>query len=327
MHGGPTMTQANASPARDRVYSLLETSRLNDRWGRRVDLLLIVLILANVVAVILETVPAIYQPNKALFDGFEIFSVAVFTVEYLGRIWTAPSGASALSAWRARRNYLVSPASIIDLLAIAPFYLTLFFAIDLRFLRVLRLLRLLKLTRYSSALAMLLDVLRRESDAFLAGIFILMVLMVATASGIYLVEHEAQPEAFGSIPHAMWWAVATLTTVGYGDVTPVTGWGKLFGACVTVIGIGMAALPAGILANGLAKQFDKRHEDLKEEYCQALADGEIDQEEEEELECLRREYGLTIEEAEEIRERAFRTSGPESRRCPRCGEPLPAESD
>lgn len=311
------------TPIRDRVHTLLESSHRRDVWGRRVDVLLITLIVANVIAVILETIPEVYAEHKAAFDTFEAISVAIFTIEYAARIWSAPSGAPGASTAEARVGYLVSPAAIIDLVAILPFYLTLFFSIDLRFLRVLRLLRLFKLTRYSAAFSMLMDVFRRESAAFLAGFFILMVLMVAAASGIYLVEHKAQPDAFGSIPDAMWWAVVTLTTVGYGDVTPVTAMGKIFGACVTVIGIGMAALPAGIIANGLARQFQKRHEDLKLRYIEALGDGIIDAEEEQELELLRREYGLSVSEAQEIHERVTGDYAEGEHRCPHCNGLLP----
>ncbi len=223
----------------------------------------------------------------------------------------------------ARLKYAATPLALIDLIAILPFYLTLFFTIDLRFLRILRLLRIFKLTRYSSAMTMLLDVIREESSSFFAGFFILIVLLVLAASGAYLVEHDVQPDKFGSIPEAMWWAMATLTTVGYGDVTPVTGWGKLFGACVTVIGIGMAALPAGILASGLADHLRRRREVLGWEFRQALEDGVIDEEEEEELERLRKNLGLSRNAAQDIRAQMQKDrASPHPRFCPRCGEAL-----
>ena len=218
---------------------------------------------------------------------------------------------------------MASPLAIIDLLAIAPFYLAFFVSMDLRFLRVLRLLRIFKLTRYSSAMTMLLDVFREEASAFFAGFFILIVLLVLAASGAYLVEHETQPEKFGSIPDAMWWAMATLTTVGYGDVTPVTPFGKLFGACVTVIGIGMAALPAGILASGLADQLRRKREALAEQYRHALEDGVIDADEEAALESLRKDLGLSKTLANEVLSDLHRKKASvNARRCPHCGGTL-----
>ena len=309
---------------RAKTHAILERSERSDMLGRCVDFALIALITINVISVILETVEGIYSQFAAYFDFIEIVSVSVFTVEYLLRLWSsAEAAAEGESAGAARLRYVASPLAIIDLLAIAPFYLAFFVSMDLRFLRVLRLLRIFKLTRYSSAMTMLLDVFREEASAFFAGFFILIVLLVLAASGAYLVEHETQPEKFGSIPDAMWWAMATLTTVGYGDVTPVTPLGKLFGACVTVIGIGMAALPAGILASGLADQLRRKREALAEQYRHALEDGVIDAEEEAALESLRKELGLSKSLASEVlRDLHKKKASIDARRCPHCGGAL-----
>ena len=158
---------------------------------------------------------------------------------------------------------------------------------------------------------------------FYAGFFILGVLLILTASGAYLVEHEAQPDKFASIPSAMWWAVATLTTVGYGDVTPITPLGKFFGAIVTIVGIGMAALPAGILASGLADQLRRKREILGAQFRQALEDEVIDAEEEQELESLRKQLGLSERLAKEIRNDVH-LNNPRSKKnhCPHCGKSL-----
>jgi voltage-gated potassium channel len=213
--------------------------------------------------------------------------------------------------------------SLVDLAAIAPFYLAMVVGIDLRFLRVIRLLRIFKLTRYSSALSVLLDVLREEASSFAAGFFIMAVLLVVAASGAYLVEHQAQPNGFGSIPDAMWWAVATLTTVGYGDVTPVTAMGKVFGAMVTLIGVGMAALPAGIIASGMTDQLRRRRAAMIEEYRHALEDGIIDENEEADLEAHRRRLGLSRQLVAEIRTSLkSRRLGEKHGKCPHCGHSI-----
>ena len=312
------------STIRAKTHAILERSERTDIVGRCVDMALIALITINVISVILETVDWIYDRFAGYFDVIEFVSVSVFTVEYLLRLWcSAEAAADGESAGAARLRYAASPIAIIDLLAIAPFYLAFFVSMDLRFLRVLRLLRIFKLTRYSSAMTMLLDVFREEASAFFAGFFILIVLLVLAASGAFLVEHDVQPDKFGSIPDAMWWAMATLTTVGYGDVTPITPLGKLFGACVTVVGIGMAALPAGILASGLADQLRRKREALAEQYRHALEDGVIDADEERALEALRKELGLSKTLADDVlRDMRKKKASVQARRCPHCGGAL-----
>jgi len=189
---------------------------------------------------------------------------------------------------------------------------------------VLRILRILKLSHYFAALDVLLEVARKEKNAFGAAFFLLALGTLFASSGIYLCEHEVQPVAFGSIPAAMWWAVVTLTTVGYGDVTPVTVAGKVFGASITVMGIGMVALPTGILASGFSEELRRRQQRYDAEMRAALADGVIDRLEREHLERLRRELGLSEEEVAGLG--GERRGGPpfrgESRKCPRCGEAL-----
>ena len=308
---------------RENVYHILERSIRADKAGHLVDIALIILISINVISVTLETVDWVYAKYAVWFNAIEVVSVAVFTIEYLLRVWSCVEVDPEQSAFKQRLKYIISPLAIIDLIAFAPFYLAFFFVMDLRFLRVLRLLRIFKLTRYSTAMIMLMDVFREEANAFFAGMFILLVLLVLAASGAYLVEHNAQPEKFGSIPDAMWWAIATLTTLGYGDVTPVTPLGKLFGACVAVTGIGMAALPAGILASGLADQLRRKRETLAMEYRQALEDGIIDADEEKDLEEHRKNMGLSkVLAIEVLNELKQSTTAEELRYCPHCGTDL-----
>jgi voltage-gated potassium channel len=239
-----------------------------------------VLIFVSVIAIILESVPALVHKYADIFYLIETVTVAVFTVEYFLRIWCAVDidkyADSAMNPLLIRLRFMFSPYAIIDFLAILPFYLFIggFAAdVDLRFLRCFRLLRVLKLTRYSSAFEVLAATCRENTRPLTAAFFILMVVMLLAASGIYFFERHAQPVAFASIPDAMWWAVSTLTTVGYGDITPITAGGKVFGAVITIIGIGMVALPTGILAAGYAAQTRLRSQHYRQEASHALDNG------------------------------------------------------
>ena len=319
-----TKPQPNAAVGsirfRRRVYNCLEESLNGGGAGRLINVLLIVLITFNVLAVALETVDELQQKHEAFFAAFETFSVLIFSIEYGLRVWVSIEDPRYAGLSHPRWRYATSMMALVDLLAILPFFLGLFFKLDLRFLRVLRLLRVFKLTRYSSAMNLLLDVFRDEASSLFAGFFILFVLLVLAASGAYLVEHTAQPEKFGSIPAAMWWAVATLTTVGYGDVTPITAGGKVFGALVTVLGVGMAALPAGILASGLAGALEHKREHLRRELWHALEDGIIDSHEELQLEKLRKSLGISQTAARAIKEEfEHRQQHQQSCECPSCG--------
>ena len=246
---------------RARIYRIIECSDPDDWKGQWFDGFMIVLIITNVIAVILETVAEIAAAHATFFYVFELFSVVVFTVEYSLRIWVAVENEDEESyrhPVKGRIRYATTPMALIDLMAIVPFYLAFILAVDLRFMRVFRLLRLLKLTRYSTAIHTLWSALVSQRRALGAALVIIVILLVFSSSIIFLMEKEAQPEAFSSIPAAMWWGLATLTTVGYGDVTPVTAVGKVFGAFIMVLGIGMFALPAGILATGFANELRKR---------------------------------------------------------------------
>ena len=244
-----------------RLFEVLEAGLAGDRLSVAVDWLLVALILANVAAVVAETVEPIGTRHRGAFLVFNAVSVAIFTVEYAARLWvcTEHFSVAGRGPLEARLRYAVSPFALIDLVAIAPFYLALFLPIlDLRALRIFRLLRLLKLARYSPALATLWRVLCDERRALAAALLIMLGLLVVSATAMYHAERNAQPEAFGSIPAAMWWALATLTTVGYGDVVPATDLGRAIGGLVMLFGLGMFALPIGIIASGFASEIHRR---------------------------------------------------------------------
>ena len=250
-----------ATTVKRRLYLILEDGHPNPWASRAVDWPLILLIIANVAAVALETVPDFSQRYGDELTAFETVSVLVFSLEYLLRLWvcTEHPRMPGEKPLRTRLRFMATPFAVIDLLAILPFFLALFMpAIDLRILRVFRLLRLLKLARYSPALATLARVLVDERRALLAALLIMLGLIMIASTAIYHAERSAQPEAFGSIPQAMWWALATLTTVGYGDVVPITTLGRLIGGLMMIFGLAMFALPIGIIASGFSNEIHRR---------------------------------------------------------------------
>lgn len=239
---------------RRRAYLLLEVGS-GDRWGQLIDSFIMALIVANVAAVALGTVAPIYDDYEQFFSAFQVFSVAVFSVEYVSRLWAGIERPEYADPVWGRLRFAASPYMVIDLLAILPFFLGL--VIDLRSLRALRLarfLRLFKLARYSSSLRAFTRVLRKKREDLVIAIMGSMVLLLVTSSLMYFAEHDTQPEAFSSIPASLWWGVVTLTTVGYGGVYPVTPLGRILGAVVALIGIGLFALPASILASGFIEE-------------------------------------------------------------------------
>ena len=304
-----------------RVWEIVETAAANDVASRRFDIAISTLIALNILALTLESVEAIGTRWAGWFFAFELFSVAVFTAEYVARLWSCVEADDASGSGHLgfRCRYALRPIVLIDLLAVLPFYLGVLFHLDLRFLRALRLLRVLKLTRYSPAVALLFRTLRQERESLSAAMFFLLIVLVITASGIYMFENRAQPEAFGSIPAAVWWAITTLTTVGYGDVTPLTPGGKAFGVLVMIVGIGMVALPTAILASAFSEQLSRRREEYQVQVDDALADGVITDDEAAKLETIRRQLGMGEEEAERILKHELRAWLEDKQPCPHCG--------
>ena len=242
------------------MHNLLEQTSSGSAANKVVDYFIITLVIANIVAFILSTVPGVEDGYGSLLERFEQFSVLVFTIEYILRIWAAAEFPFARdeATWLTRLKYAVRPLQIIDFIAIAPFYLSFLFAIDLRLLRILRLFRLLKLARYSPAMQAMVVVFANEKRSLFGALLLMICLLLFASTFMYFAEHVAQPEHFGSVPAAMWWAISTLTTVGYGDVTPVTMFGKILAGFVMLLGLGMFALPIGIIATGFAQETQRR---------------------------------------------------------------------
>lgn len=309
--------------ARKRTYQILEASSPGDGTSRLCAFLLLGLICLNVVAVVVGSIPTVPAVYHHWLNAFEIFSIMIFSVEYVLRVWSSREGLhGSRGAVLGRLRYMILPMAVIDLVAILPFFLVWFGVADMRFLRVLRLLRLLKLTRYSKSVTLLLQVMREEARPIAAALFILILLLVLASSLAYLAEHRAQPEAFGSIPHAMWWAVITMTTVGYGDVTPVTLGGKFIASVIGIIGLGMVALPAGLLASGFTHKLHRQERQFEAVVDEVLKDGIVTEAEKARIMLAHTELDISAEEAAEVlRIRAHRLA-PHQSPCPYCDNGL-----
>ncbi len=301
---------------RHRAHQIFELE--HHGLARLINLVILLLIALTVVIVFVETIPQVRADYLTWFVWFEYISIALFSIEYLTRLWSAAE-IDPEQPWRSRWRYATSPLAIIDLLAVAPFYLGLFIQLDTRYLRVIRLLRILKLTRYSRSLSTLLHVLRNEFPGIISALGILLILIVFASAGIYLVEREAQPEAFGSIPQAMWWATITLTTVGYGDVVPITIAGKALGIVITILGVGFAALPAGIIASGFTVEMQNRRDEFRAKLMSSLSDGKLTHDELRDIEQLRLSLGLSLKESKSL----IRLAGTgHITHCPHCGKDI-----
>lgn len=258
--------------AKRKVHSLLHPEIGNTKWDKFINVFIIVLILLNVVAVMLETVPSIHEPYEEFFHYFDTISVAIFTVEYVLRVWSSNYEPQFRHSITGRLRYMLTPGALIDLLAILPFYLDVLFVIDLRELRILRLarfLRLFRLTAYMKATRMVVNVFKATKNELLLALVLAIFLIIISSCLVYFAEHTANPDVFTSIPHTIWWSVVTLTTVGYGDMIPITPLGKIFTAVILLAGVALFALPAGIITAGFLEEIrkNKGHKVLKCPHC------------------------------------------------------------
>ena len=287
---------------RIRVYNILEMTDSKDFLSRAFSLFIVTLISLNVVCIVLESISELDLLYRTQFFAIEIVSTVIFALEYSLRLWSCVESETENKApLKSRIKYVLSPLAIVDLLAFLPSILQLIFpGIDLRFLRVLRLLRVFKLTRYFTSFELLLNVLYEERKNLAGIFFLLLVILTLAASALYLVERDIQQDKFGSIPQAMWWAIAALTTVGYGDVYPLSAAGKILGSLVTIVGIGMVALPSGILASAFSEQMRRKRESLQLAIDDALIDGTIDETEKKAIKDLGDSLGLSEEQVGDL---------------------------
>ncbi len=279
-----------------RCMEILDRGKVDDKTSRYADNFLAILILANVIAVSLESVEALAVRYENFFLLFENVSTVIFSVEYLLRLWSNAARADSkyTSSLGRRLQYVFSFNGLVDLFAVLPSVISFFVGdLDLRWLRVIRLLRLFKISNYSSALEDLMSAVYQERQSFMAALYIFTIALFMASALMYLVEQDAQPDKFSSIPESMWWALITLTTVGYGDVSPITPLGKIIGAITAIMGVSTVALLTGILANAFANQVSSKRAIFEAEVASALSDGFIDEEETGKIEALRERFNFS----------------------------------
>ena len=259
---------------KNKVYDVLERAESDNLSSRIVNIFLISLILLNLLLVIVETFNVPYSIQKVL-NHVETISVIIFTVEYVLRVWISDLISPGKNVVLSRIQYIFSFMAIVDILAILPFYLPLIIPIDLRVLRTLRIIRLFrifKINRYIDALSTIGKVFKRKASQLISSVIVVGLLMIISAVLMYNIENQAQPEQFSNAFSSLWWAIATLTTVGYGDIYPITTLGKILSAVIALLGIGLVAVPTGIITSGfmevLAEDKTNNHnEKCVKKYC------------------------------------------------------------
>jgi voltage-gated potassium channel Kch len=293
---------------RQKVHAVVFPSEYGGSLHTIFDTFIVIWVIVSVLAVILESVHGIHYLLNLEFIVLDAIAVGIFTLEYCLRMYCCVEEPGYKRAVTGRLKMAKSTSSIIDILAIAPFFLEVFLhhLIDLRFMRVFRLLRLLKLSRYTGATQSLSKVIVREWPVMAASAFIMLLLVVMTASLGYLFEHEAQPDKFENIPQAIYWAVITLASVGYGDISPITPAGRAMTIVLALIGIGIFAIPAALLSSAFSDQLKRDRESLVNTIYEMLADGHLDQKEIEYIRAESKRLHLTDEEIRLLIDKANR---------------------
>lgn len=254
---------------KNRILKIINADSDNYLPSKIFDIIIMLLILESVISVILSTFSNIPIFILDLMNYLEILSIMIFTIEYILRIWTANLLYPEYGLFKSRLKYIFSFMAIIDLLAILPFWIPFITKIDLRILRLLRLtrmIRIFKLSRYILALSIIGNVFKRKKEQLVSSIIVVFVLMLISSMMMYYFEHDAQPNVFVNAFSGLWWAIATLTTVGYGDIFPITAMGKVISAVIALLGIGLVAVPTGIISSGFCEEIE-RDETEEYKYC------------------------------------------------------------
>ncbi len=300
------LEQNQGKSFRYKIYALVNETPTSGQLHQIFDFFIVVWVIISVLAVILESVHSINYHLHSEFMILDILAVAIFSTEYLMRMYSCTENPKYQAWLSGRLKNATSPTSLIDLLAVLPFYLEslLHHLFDLRFLRVFRLMRLLKLARYSGATQSLFIVIKREWPVMKASAFIMILLVMLAACLGYLFEHEAQPDKFENIPQSIYWAVITLASVGYGDISPITPAGRAMTIILALLGIGIFAIPAAILSSALSDQLRIEREMMMNELYHMLEDGVISPEEQELIEAEAKRLHLSRSELDRLLEKA-----------------------
>ena len=295
------MTKKSSVSFQKKLCDILDGSSYSP-ISKFIEYFIITVVILNVLMIILESVKELSEVYASFFYSFEVFSVLVFTIEYVLRVWSYGAKYHVEGAWKGRKEYIFSFYGLIDFFATAPFYLQLLFpGSDLRFLRVFRLLRIFKLSRYNSALQDLGEAVIAERESFYSAMFLLLIACLLFSSLIYIAEGQAQPEIFGSIPLAMKWFLMTIIA-GWGGTDPTTGLGSFLIIVTQLIAIMLAAILTGVVATAYNAQVTRREAQYETLVREVLADGVVDAEEQEELDQLKKKFGMTDEQVEMIAE-------------------------
>lgn len=295
---------------RQKIHALVFPSPYGGKLHEYYDFFIVFWVLISVLAVILESVDSIYYNLAVEFVILDAVAVLVFGFEYAFRVYSCVEQPHFAHWFAGRFRYARTPVALIDILAIVPFFLEVFLhhLVDLRFLRAFRLMRLFKLTRYTGSAGTLFSVVRRELPIIGTSAFVMMLLVVLAASFGYLLEHEAQPDKFENIPTAIYWAVITLASVGYGDISPITPMGRMMTVVMALLGIGIFAIPASILSSGFMQELQSQRQQLENELFAMLEDGVLSDDEREKVELLAKKLNISGQQLETLIEKAKRES-------------------
>jgi voltage-gated potassium channel len=255
---------------KEKLFKILQRGSHGNKQNLVFDYFIFTLIILNVITLILESVNEIYSHYGEILISFNVFCVVIFSAEYILRLYVSDLSHPSNNRLKSAIKFILSPFGVIDLLAILPFYLPMFIKIDLRFIRIIRLVRVIrvfKLNRYNNSLKLIGKVIKEKKEELLITGFVTFLTLLLASFLMYAIESEHQPEAFPDILSSFWWAVATLTTVGYGDVYPITSFGRFIAGIIAIMGIGIIALPTGIISAGFMNKVEKKNEDNNCPHC------------------------------------------------------------
>ena len=297
-----TQPTSNYQRLQRRVFEVLDGAVL-DSTSKVVEIFIAGLVVANVVAIILESVQSLHDQYEQYFHVFDTFSVVVFSIEYVLRVWSYGRkymGTEPGLAWQGRKEYLFSMFGMVDFFSTVPFYLQLIMpGADLRVLRMFRLLRIFKLSRYNSAMEDMFEAIKSERDSFSSALFLLLISCLLFSSLIYIIEGHDQPDIFPSIPAAMHWYILTIIS-GWGNVDPVTYFGVALVVVTQILAIALAAILTGVVATAYTAQVQRRESLYEMEVREVLADGVVTEEEKQKLQALQAKFGMSNEQVEAI---------------------------